>query len=155
MAAEIAVNLEALVGLILTVSIASERLVEIIKGNFLWLNEKQSDPKDEGRRRAALQFLAVASGVITAFLVEPILTPSLSNLTSHASSVLAIGLLASGGSGFWNAILSYLLQMKEQKKLEVKAARLESIKPLADVFSNPEIGDEQMTSNECYDVGEK
>ncbi len=30
-----------------------------------------------------------------------------------------MGFLAGGGSGFWNAILSYILQVKELKKLEV------------------------------------
>ena len=62
---------ETLVGLLLAVSIASERLVEIIKGIVPWLNSARPDPLGEGHRRAALQFLAVASGVATTFLAAP------------------------------------------------------------------------------------
>lgn len=47
------------IGFILALSIASERLVEIIKGILPWLNEEKSTPKKEGIRRSLLQILAV------------------------------------------------------------------------------------------------
>jgi len=42
-------------------------------------------------------------------------------------SFVVLGLLASGGSGFWNAILTYVLQVKNLKKAAVqKVAEAES-----------------------------
>lgn len=117
------VSLEAIIGLVVVVSVAAERLVEIIKGVVPWLNNSNPDIHIEGRRKATLQLLAVASGVMTAFLATPILAESLSHVGDPKSAILAIGLLASGGSAFWNAILSYLLQVKDLKKVEVKEAK--------------------------------
>ncbi|RJF87982.1 hypothetical protein D3874_13915 [Oleomonas cavernae] len=143
-------SLEAIVGLVLSVSIASERLVEIIKSMIPWLNQMHADAAVEGRRRASLQVLAVVSGVATAFLAEPILAPSLGNMENHLVGIIAIGLLASGGSGFWNVILTYLLQLKDLKKLQVSESR-----PAMEGYPDPIMGGEQVTSNECYDVGER
>jgi len=112
---ELAGTFKVIVGLIITVSVASERLVEIIKGNFLWLNKIQSDPKEEGRRKATLQLLAALSGILTTFLSAPIFAPSLSDIYNSPTGIIIIGLLASGGSGFWNVILSYMWQAKEKK----------------------------------------
>ena len=38
------------------------------------------------------------------------------NIVDNKKLVLAVGILASGGSGFWNSIQSYLLAIKEIKK---------------------------------------
>ncbi len=148
-------ELEAIVGLLLAVSIASERLVEIIKGYFPWLNEIRPTSISEGRRKAALQLLAVASGVGTAFLAQPILATSLSTIENSKLAVLSIGFLASGGSAFWNAILSYLLQVKELKKLEVKASQSQEPATSPGVYRDLDLGDEQVSSNECYDPEDK
>ena len=148
-------TLQAIIGLIVSVSIASERLVEIIKGYCPWLNEAKTDPAKEGQRRSALQVLAVISGIGTAFLAQPLLSPMFSDMSNHAGAVFAIGLLASGGSGFWNAILSYFLQVKELKKQEVTTAQLSNPGSTGQGFAELNIGSEQVTSNECYDVGER
>ncbi|MBK8959758.1 MAG: hypothetical protein IPM80_15375 [Proteobacteria bacterium] len=144
-------TLQATLGLILSVSIASERLVEIIKGMSAWLNEAKPDPRAEGCRRSALQALAVASGIATAFLAQPLLAPMYSEMSDHRLACVAVGLLASGGSGFWNAILSYVLQVKELKKQEVITAQ----SPAVGGFNALNLGAEQVTSNECYDVEDK
>ena len=148
-------ELEAIIGLLLAVSIASERLVEIIKGYFPWLNEARLNPISEGRRKAALQILAVAAGVVTAFLAQPILADSLSSIDNQGMAILSIGLLASGGSAFWNAILSYLLQVKDLKKQEVKASQHQGSPTPAGTFQDLELGEEQVSSNECYDPEDK
>lgn len=155
MSLETAVTPESIIGLIMTVSVASERLVEIIKGVLPWLSSPHSDPVKEAHRKAALQLLAVVCGIVTAFLAEPILPPAIGGLHDHKAAVVAIGLLASGGSGFWNAILSYLLQVKDLKKLEVRSVRSTLERPANVGYLEPSFGAEQMTSNECYDVGEK
>jgi len=89
------------------------------------LREKQADDK-ERRRQSTLQTLAVAAGIATAFLAKPAFPTADLLLLDSPWSVLALGLLASGGSGFWNAILSYVLQLKNLKKEQVQETRLRS-----------------------------
>ena len=121
-------NLLSIVTLLIALSVASERLVEIIKGLCPWLNEQKDGPKEEGRRKAALQALAVAAGILTAFLARPAILnvvpgPWQSGEVQPYFSILALGLLTSGGSGLWNAVLAYLLKVKDIKKLEFEEFR--------------------------------
>ena len=111
--------METIVGLLVALSIASERLVEIIKSAVPFLNETNSDSKKEGWRKSFLQAMAVGSGIGTALLASPVIASSLPEKWNSPLSIIALGLLASGGSGFWNAILSYVLQVKNLKKVEV------------------------------------
>ena len=60
-------TLSAVVTLLVALSVASERLVEIIKGIIPGLNQENPDPIKEGRRKAWLQILAVGCGVVTAY----------------------------------------------------------------------------------------
>ena len=116
-----ATNLTAIVGVILALSIASERLVEIIKGFIPGLYKQDSDPKAEGRRRSYLQILAVLSGVLTAFLARDYSPPEIAKPT-ESWAILGLGLLASGGSGFWNSVLTYVTKAKDLKKVEAVVA---------------------------------
>lgn len=113
-------KLISIVGLILALSIASERLVEIVKGYIPWLNTAAATNEGDGRRRATLQLMAVLAGVTTAWLSRDYIPTEISDV-AHGWSFLGLGLLASGGSGFWNAILSYVLKVKDLKGLEAKA----------------------------------
>lgn len=108
-------KLITVVGFILAISIASERLVEIIKGVVPYLRDQQTEPQKEGIRRSLLQVLAVFSGVGTSLLAKDALPPEISNL-----STFVLGLLASGGSGFWNAILTYVTGVKNLNKVETE-----------------------------------
>jgi len=120
-------DLLSLVTLLVALSVASERLVEIVKGFIStvlpWLSEKQENPKQESLRRAVLQLMAVGAGMITALLAQPALVHAVPEGwgVNPLLGTVALGLLASGGSGFWNAILAYLLQVKDLKKIEVEA----------------------------------
>lgn len=149
-------KLIAIVTILITLSIASERLVEIIKGFFPKLITPPSDdPQLEARRKANVSLLAVASGIITTFLASPLLAGIFKDLFKDSSCpmfiswfgslgnnapcgfslntnglllILALGLLASGGSSLWNSILEYLLKIKDLKKIEVaKANELKNI----------------------------
>ena len=60
--------LSTIVALLVALSVASERLVEIIKGIVPFLNHEQPDEKKECRRKAALQALAVVAGIGTTLL---------------------------------------------------------------------------------------
>jgi len=115
-------NVTVIVGSLAALSVASERLVEIIKGIFPWLSrELPPDDPAEGWRRAALQTLAVAAGVLTAYLAKDQLV---SIPESKNVSWLVLGLLASGGSGFWNAVLEYVGKVKNLKKAEAQLATI-------------------------------
>lgn len=111
-------KLVATAAFLVALSVASERLVEIIKGFIPALSKRQEDATKEGRRAAILQIIAVLSGILTAFLAMPASKAVLPGTLTSLPGILALGLMASGGSGFWNAILSYLLQIKNIKKSE-------------------------------------
>jgi hypothetical protein len=111
-------KLTALISLIVALSIASERLVEIIKGFSPYLGQQKPEQKEEGRRRSSLQILAVASAMFTTWLARDYIPAEFSE-PSQGWSILGLGLLASGGSGFWNSILAYLAKVKDVKSLEL------------------------------------
>jgi hypothetical protein len=111
--------LSQIIAVLIALSVASERLVEIVKGFIPWLNETSATSGTEGVRKAVLQIMAVVSGIITAFLAKPAISNVLPDWTT-LPGIFALGLLASGGSGFWNSFSSYILQLKNLKKEEVK-----------------------------------
>jgi hypothetical protein len=116
-------DLTVIVSLILALSIASERLLEIVKGFIGKLAEKGKTEKQERHRRSALQLLAVVSGIVTTFLAAPVLPENIvPSVTGNGRwlSLVALGLLASGGSGLWNGILTYVLKVKDLKGVDLK-----------------------------------
>ncbi len=117
-----ATQLTAIISVILALSIASERLVEIIKGFIPALDKQDLDQKAEGRRRSYLQILAVFSGVLTAFLARDYI-PSEIAAPTESWSILGLGLLASGGSGLWNSVLTYVTKAKDIKNVEAEKAK--------------------------------
>jgi hypothetical protein len=116
-----ATKLTAIVGLLLALSIASERLVEIIKGLIPFLSTTQHEKNAESRRCSVLQILAVLSGVLTAFLAKDYIPIEIAN-AAGSWSLLGLGLLASGGSGFWNSVLTYMAEVKNLKSAQALAA---------------------------------
>jgi len=115
-------DITSTVTLILALSVASERLVEIIKGIFPSLDKKSDIPEEETKRRAYLQALAVGSGLVTAWLASYYLSLDIVKPT-ELLKVLGLGLLASGGSGFWNSILDYLTGLKDLTNAQAKKAK--------------------------------
>jgi hypothetical protein len=109
------------VSLLAALSVATERLVEIIKGSIPWLNNSNANTTEEGWRQACLHVLAFLSGIFTAYMagsaIEGIVPKSLNTVGGY----IVIGLLASGGSGFWNSILSYLQSAKDVKASQASA----------------------------------
>jgi hypothetical protein len=133
-------KLVAIVGLLVALSAASERLVEIIKGLSGWLNDEKADPVKERQRKAALQFLAVLAGIGTTLLARPSIPAEL--LPKGMLSFVALGLLASGGSGLWNSVLTYLLEIKNIKEnmAAVSAKKAEMAKTItAEAATNDNI----------------
>jgi hypothetical protein len=121
-------KLIALVTLILAMSIATERFVEIIKGYIPSLDKPILDNEAaEGRRKAFLQILAVIGGCFTAWLTKDHLPQEIKSPAGDFWGSLGLGLLASGGSGFWNSILTYLTKVKDVKSAEADVKKTEAI----------------------------
>jgi hypothetical protein len=145
-------DLAQVTGLVFALSVATERLVEIIKGMRPTLNKEivppvatvsapgetvPPDPNNvkeaeetEGRRKAKIQFISIGCGVLTSLLAYGAIKEQLKALNAESwlsanawCLILTLGLMASGGSGFWNAITQYLLGVKDLKSLEAEAVK--------------------------------
>lgn len=115
---DVTTGLSTIVGLLIALSVATERLVEIIKGIVPFLNEQHDNPTRESWRKAVLQAIAIVAGIITALLARPAISDIVSGPWNTFPGLIALGLLASGGSGFWNSVLTYVLMVKDIKKLD-------------------------------------
>ncbi|TVL98714.1 MAG: hypothetical protein CV087_20760 [Candidatus Brocadia sp. WS118] len=115
-------KLATIVALLVALSVASERLVEIIKGIVPFLNQENSNPKKEGWRRATIHVVTVLAGILTALLSRSAIPENVYK-PSSGWSILALGLLTSGGSGFWNSVLTYFSKIKDIKKLDAEAKK--------------------------------
>lgn len=115
-------SLTTVVSLLIALSVASERVVEIVKGLIPWLNTQKADASQEGWRKAALQALAVGAGILTAVLAQPAIKDVVPGW-GEGTTILALGLLASGGSGLWNSVLGYLTAVKDIKVTAGKEAK--------------------------------
>lgn len=125
-------TLPALITLLIALSVASERAVEIVKGLVAFLDTTHTDSHRERLRRMSLHLLGVAAGIGIAAVTWPILAEVLAQPQQAAPgrdwpTILALGLLASGGSGFWNTMLSYALNLKELKRTEVRERRTQLV----------------------------
>jgi hypothetical protein len=114
-------QLYVIVGFIAALSVASERLVDIVKGFIPALNTKSLDDAVEARRQAYIQILAIVGGMATSWVAWPVTQKALplGELPSWLV-IVGLGLLASCGSGFWNSIQSYLNLLKSLKGMTVK-----------------------------------
>lgn len=121
--------MEEIIGLMVALSVAAERLVEITKGVVPFLAIAREEPRQEKLRKSALQVLALASGIVVTFLAEPMLASTLPETWHSTTGLVVIGLMASGGSGFWNVILSYLLQVKDIKRQTLQQLQMANAKP--------------------------
>ncbi|SBT11163.1 conserved hypothetical protein [Candidatus Propionivibrio aalborgensis] len=92
--------------MILSLSIAPERLVEIIKGFVPSLDHANDDPVVEGRGRSYLQIIAILSGIVTSYLARDFLPLEVAKVP-EGMAVICLGLLASGGSVLRNGATSY------------------------------------------------
>jgi hypothetical protein len=109
----------------LALSIGVERIVEILKELIYPLRDDPNQNvsgKLATRRRVTLQILATIAGTITALIIDPhnfiSSLPTGEGLGSVArwTSSLLIGLMASGGSAFWNHALDIIAAVKSVKE---------------------------------------
>src|SRR5262245_23436898 len=124
-------GLIAIVSVLIVLSAAAERLVEIIKGFRQSLNQVNADPVEEAKRKARIQTLAVVCSLITSFLAFGPIGSALgwtetqlgAVIRAHGLTLFGLGLLAAGGSSLWNSILTYLVGLKDIKQSEALATR--------------------------------
>ncbi len=129
--------LTTLITVVLAISLAGERLVSYVKAMLPWLGEEQkTDAKevdltrDRPRRLIVMSLAFVASWLAASFLVEePWTLHAFVSRVPIASSKLVIpvpllGLLASGGSAFWNNILGFTKAAKDTKQVEKASTTL-------------------------------
>lgn len=113
------------VTVLLVLSISAERLVEIVKGMFQYLNDAKLDRQEERRRQLSLHVLSVVAGCIVVFLAQGFVVSALPSLSGKLLGWQGIGLgiLASGGSSLWNTVLTYLLSVKNLKRDQVLGSK--------------------------------
>lgn len=119
-------DLAALATVLLAMSLASERLVTIVKTLFpTWLAEEKTvdtqevDPLQDKWRRFAVQMIAfVAAWITSAFLAKGDLFDLFGYVEFGKKSlpVFVLGMLSSGGSAFWNYVLGYSKALKDAQK---------------------------------------
>ncbi len=117
-------ELSDLIAYIVALSIAAERFVEIIKGTIPFLDKKAETEDLERWRRVTLQLLAVAAGMLTAHLAMPSVSEIVPASWQSFPGIVALGLLASGGSSLWNSVLDYASAVKEITKLNAQLKKL-------------------------------
>lgn len=113
-------TLSNLLAVLIALSVAAERLVEILKNLVPYLRTEQAAANAEARRKLVLQLLAVAAGIATAFLAETVLPTRLQD----PRHLVLLGLLASGGSGFWTSILGYVTSVKNVGQVQAAQQNL-------------------------------
>ncbi|PWK80180.1 hypothetical protein LX99_00644 [Mucilaginibacter oryzae] len=113
-----------LISVILAISLASERLITLVKTNFSWLQEPPPTvpPVNDGKektRRSALMIIAFIVSWVTARYSNGehgfFETFWLGKDDTHIPVAL-IGLMASGGSAFWTNLLGYVSAVKDVNK---------------------------------------
>lgn len=117
-------HLSELIGILLAVSLATERLVMIIRTPITWLNDESDDPKTDWKRRLTVQLLALAAAIATTgFLAEGMWDIRGSLFVGSGDNpaeipLLIVALLATGGSSFWKNMLGYTKAVRDARVAE-------------------------------------
>lgn len=111
------------VAILAAFSASTERAVELLKGCIPWLNTSRMDPNEEERRKLAIQAVGVVCGALTAYLGREFLPMHIRTLADTPGGATGLGLLLSGGSGFWNAVLGYLRGIKDGVSIDAQRKR--------------------------------
>lgn len=119
-------SINALVAFLVALSLATERVTEVLKGLPLlsrWFAvEKPAGSLEEASRKASVQVLAIVVGTCFAYEVPGPITSLLKGATPELGTYLLFGALASGGSGFWNSLLDLTREAKRQREALAKTA---------------------------------
>ena len=114
-------RLTILLSFFAALSVATERITEIIKGlpglSRWFAVEQPAGSHTEELRKASVQFVALLAGTLVTYLVrDPLATQfGLKDLPSYCYPIF--GAMASGGSGIWNSALDIVREVNRQKKI--------------------------------------
>lgn len=127
-------TLSAILSLLVTLSMATERVTEVIKGlpvlSAFLSRQWPANSWLEQFRKAVIHVIAIAVGMGFAYCVQGSIVSLLKipSPPSHVWGVLLLfGGLASGGSGIWNSTLDFVRAAKQQK--EAVVAQVQQIVP--------------------------
>lgn len=109
-------DLNKLLAILAALSVATERITEVIKTMPLlskWFADEKEEPHREELRKLSIHLLAIAIGALLASQL-----PKVDGLPSdHWYIFLIYGAMASGGSGVWNSALDIVREFNKQKQL--------------------------------------
>ncbi len=132
-------SLSAILALLVTLSLATERVTEAIKGFpvlSLVLAKERAGSWEEARK-AAIHIIAILVGTAFAYSARTSIS-SLLKLPTPSNEIIGLpllfGALASGGSGIWNSTLDLVRTIKQQK-----AALLQQADPKAEAQATPAV----------------
>jgi hypothetical protein len=123
---------------LVAVSLATERLVALIKSLAPWLAKERTDQEglinlaDEKWRNFSVQVLSFLAAWVTTSLLNNSLTDPLADVCLSQESKLCwptvvIALLSTGGSAFWSNVLGYANAVKDIKKQQRTDLRMNLI----------------------------
>lgn len=119
-------DITTLLAMVATLSVASQKLTEIFKAWIPGLKAPEpppANPADDLKRQRWVQVASGVAGVVTAWASWPVISGlefckqfAQSDSFSKALMVIVIGLMASGSSGPWNDLTTWLKNLKESSK---------------------------------------
>lgn len=114
-------KLTNLFGFFAALSLATERITEVIKGLpglSRWLAVEQATGSTaEEFRKACIQIVAIAIGTSLSYLTQDQFSTAVGVHYSGIWAYLLFGAMASGGSGMWNSALDIVREANRQKQL--------------------------------------
>jgi hypothetical protein len=121
---DIIASLSTFAALMAGISVAVERVVEMIKGFIPGL--ANSWPKHDELRCGTIQLIASAAGMVIAAMMPAQVKSALPaglNMGVGYPMYVVIGLMSSGGSGAWNHLLDILGALKEKQETSASQAK--------------------------------
>jgi TRAP-type C4-dicarboxylate transport system permease small subunit len=113
-------RLTAVLGFMAALSVATERVTEVIKGFPLWskwLALERHTPRMEEARKMVVHLIAMAVGTGLAWLSHEQLSDVIGVSYTGIAGSFVFGAMASGGSGLWNSALDILREVNKQKQI--------------------------------------
>lgn len=106
--------LSSIITVLVILSMAVERCVEVIKGFIPWLGIINTDAKLERVRQSTVQGIAIIVSIIAVFLTKGAVLGVLPGW--DGIKLLILSFFISGGAGVWNSIASFILALKNAQK---------------------------------------
>lgn len=132
--------LTPVLALLATLSLATERITEMIKNVPLWsafLCKEQPDDRRESLRRLLVQGIAVTVGAVLTSQIPQAVQKAF-GIEPNWLLCLVVGAFASGGSGLWNGLLDISREIKKLKEQQTVLVRTEVKQAQASLSPRPQ-----------------